>query len=202
MTIGPWALFIIYDVLLYLVRAVAYEIPYIGGRARGRQRPRAPTLAERPNGRARTFSIGGPMTSGSETDDFQTARAKSRNAFSSDDSNAIAEEDWKARGGSVRSKSRRRCLWYGQRPTTKLRRLYAAIQYNLCHGRSSVHARIVRSVQRSMTMAIIVSRTTIRTQKTPMRTSASIARIITPRAIRTSERFSAKLGNINHSWQV
>lgn len=101
------------------------------------------------------------------------------------------------------SKSRRRCLWYGQRPTTKLRRLYAAIQYNLCHGRSSVHARIVRSVQRSMTMAIIVSRTTIRTQNpTPMRTSASIARIITPRAIRTSQRFSAKLGNINHSWQV
>lgn len=37
---------------------------------------------------------------------------------------------------------------------------------------------------------------------TPMRTSASIARIITPRAIRTSQRFSAKLGINNHSWQV
>ncbi len=93
MTIGPWALFIVYDVLLYIVRAVAYEIPYIGGRARGRQRPRAPSLAERPNGRARTFSIGGPMTSGSETDDFQVVRARSRTTLPSDDTNAITEEE-------------------------------------------------------------------------------------------------------------
>lgn len=93
MTIGPWALFIVYDVLLYVVRAVAYEIPYIGGRARGRQRPRAPKLAERPNGRARIFSIGGPITSGSETDESQVVRVRSRNTFPSDDSNAITEEE-------------------------------------------------------------------------------------------------------------
>ena len=93
MTIGPWLLFIVYDVLLYFVRAVTYEIPYIGGRAQGRQRPRAPTLAERPNGRARTFSIGGPITSGSDTDEFQVVRLRSRNTLPSDDSNAIAEEE-------------------------------------------------------------------------------------------------------------
>ena len=62
MTIGPWALFLIYDMLLYIIRAVAFEIPYFGGRARGRRRPRAPSLVERPNGRRRTFSIGGPSS--------------------------------------------------------------------------------------------------------------------------------------------
>lgn len=59
-TIGPWLLIIIYDIVLYIVRALAYEVPFFGGRARGRQKPRAPSLSERPSGRARTFSIGGP----------------------------------------------------------------------------------------------------------------------------------------------
>lgn len=56
-TIGPWAVMIVYDLLLYIVRSITYEIPYFGGRARGRRRPRAPSLAERPNGRPRSFSI-------------------------------------------------------------------------------------------------------------------------------------------------
>ncbi|CAD6571980.1 MAG: hypothetical protein ASARMPRED_004935 [Alectoria sarmentosa] len=62
MTIGPWVLFLVYDVILYVIRALAYEIPYSGGRARGRQRPRAPSLVERPNGKRRTFSISGPSS--------------------------------------------------------------------------------------------------------------------------------------------
>lgn len=66
LTIGPWALLIAYDLILYILRAVTYEIPYIGGRARGRQRPRAPSLAERPSGRPRTFSIAVPLSSSGE----------------------------------------------------------------------------------------------------------------------------------------
>lgn len=68
MTIGPWLLLLFYDLLLYIVRAATYEIPIWGGRARGRRRPQAPSLAERPNGRARTFSIGGSL-SGSEIEE-------------------------------------------------------------------------------------------------------------------------------------
>jgi hypothetical protein len=51
--IGPWIVALIYDILLYLWRAVSYEIPIVGGRARGRQPPRAPTLTERPDGEER-----------------------------------------------------------------------------------------------------------------------------------------------------
>ena len=78
MTIGPWALFLIYDVLLYIIRAVAYEIPYFGGRARGRGRPRAPSLKERPNGRRRTFSISGPSSGFVVGDENEKAGLKGR----------------------------------------------------------------------------------------------------------------------------
>ncbi|OQO01415.1 hypothetical protein B0A48_12970 [Cryoendolithus antarcticus] len=54
---GPWLLVMLYDLLLYSWRAATYEFPYIGGRARGRQRPRAPSLKERPNGIKRRFSL-------------------------------------------------------------------------------------------------------------------------------------------------
>lgn len=37
-----------------------YDVPVIGGRARNRPRPRAPSLSERPNGRPRTFSLSIP----------------------------------------------------------------------------------------------------------------------------------------------
>lgn len=57
MTIGPWAALLIYDLILYIVRAFTYEIPVIGGRARGKARPRAPSLTERPSGRRRRFSL-------------------------------------------------------------------------------------------------------------------------------------------------
>jgi len=57
LAIGPWLLLIIYDMILYIFRTATYDIPYIGGRARNRPRPRAPSLSERPSGRARTFSL-------------------------------------------------------------------------------------------------------------------------------------------------
>lgn len=43
--------------ILYLFRTATYEIPYVGGRARRRPRPRAPSLSERPNGNPRSFSL-------------------------------------------------------------------------------------------------------------------------------------------------
>ena len=67
LTIGPWAFLIAYDILLYIWRAATYEIPVIGGRARGRRRPVAPTLGERPGGRRRAFSLTG--TEGDEEGD-------------------------------------------------------------------------------------------------------------------------------------
>jgi len=38
---------------------MTYEVPYVGGRARGKQRPRAPSLAERPDGQPRRMSMVG-----------------------------------------------------------------------------------------------------------------------------------------------
>jgi len=55
--IGPWAALLIYDLVLYIVRYLTYEIPVIGGRARGKARPRAPSLTERPTGHRRRFSL-------------------------------------------------------------------------------------------------------------------------------------------------
>lgn len=56
-TIGPWAALLVYDLVLYIFRRVTYEFPYIGGRARGKARPRAPSLTERPTGHRRRFSL-------------------------------------------------------------------------------------------------------------------------------------------------
>lgn len=39
-----------------------WEVPWIGGRARGRQRPRAPSLNERPDGQRRAFGLRGVET--------------------------------------------------------------------------------------------------------------------------------------------
>ena len=52
LTLGPWLLLLVYDVLLYLWRFVTYELH---GR-RGR-RPRVPSLTERPEGHKRRFSL-------------------------------------------------------------------------------------------------------------------------------------------------
>lgn len=58
--IGPWAALVVYDLILYVFRAITYEIPVVGGRARGKARPRAPSLTERPSGRRRRFSLARP----------------------------------------------------------------------------------------------------------------------------------------------
>ena len=55
--IGPWAALLIYDLVLYFVRMFSYPIPVVCGRARGKSRPRAPSLTERPTGRRRRFSL-------------------------------------------------------------------------------------------------------------------------------------------------
>lgn len=54
---GPWIALLVYDALLYLFRTVTHEIPLVGGRARGKARPRAPSLTERPSGHRRRFSL-------------------------------------------------------------------------------------------------------------------------------------------------
>ena len=77
--------------LLYVIRAIFYEIPYYGGRASGRRRPRAPTLTERPNGRRRTFSISEGLSSGGSSDDKDGLK-KRRMSDSSGDEAVITEE--------------------------------------------------------------------------------------------------------------
>ncbi|MCJ1340649.1 hypothetical protein MMC09_005945 [Bachmanniomyces sp. S44760] len=82
LTIGPWLILIIYDLLLYIFRSIAYEIPYFGGRARGRQRPRAPSLKERSRGRPTNFSFasaGGTSTSGNDADEKDGLRERLTN---------------------------------------------------------------------------------------------------------------------------
>lgn len=73
-TIGPWLIFLAYDILLYLFRTVTYEIPYIGGRARGKERPRAPSLRERPSGDPRVIGIGVPGATYVEGEDVSNER--------------------------------------------------------------------------------------------------------------------------------
>ena len=77
---------------LYIIRAIAHEIPYVGGRARGGRRPRAPSLAERPNGRRRTFSIGG-ASSGFVVDESERMGLKRRDRGGD---GAIEEEEEEA----------------------------------------------------------------------------------------------------------
>ncbi|KAJ5493153.1 hypothetical protein N7539_001899 [Penicillium diatomitis] len=61
-TIGPWAALIAFDACLYLYRMIIWEMPGVGGRARGQQRPRAPSLQERPDGQRRAFGVFGSET--------------------------------------------------------------------------------------------------------------------------------------------
>lgn len=58
-TIVPWAALILFDAALYLYRMILWELPWIGGRARGERRPRAPSLNERPDGQRRAFGLRG-----------------------------------------------------------------------------------------------------------------------------------------------
>jgi hypothetical protein len=57
LVIGPWLAVLVYDLLLYVWRSTLYEIPYIGGRARGRDKPMAPSLTERPGGDPRKLTL-------------------------------------------------------------------------------------------------------------------------------------------------
>ncbi|KAH9877304.1 hypothetical protein IAQ61_002668 [Plenodomus lingam] len=76
--IGPWVALLLYDLVLYILRAVSYEIPVIGGRARGKARPRAPSLTERPSGHRRKFSLARrerpTLSTGAIKDDLQDTR--------------------------------------------------------------------------------------------------------------------------------
>lgn len=61
-TIGPWAFLVFLDAIIWIYRLILWEVPWIGGRARGRQRPRAPSLNERPGGQRRAFGLRGVGT--------------------------------------------------------------------------------------------------------------------------------------------
>ncbi|KFY77593.1 hypothetical protein V499_03038 [Pseudogymnoascus sp. VKM F-103] len=63
LVLGPWLLLVVYDFFVYIFRIVAYEIPFIGGRAQNRPRPRAPSLSERPSGEPREFRMSVPVIS-------------------------------------------------------------------------------------------------------------------------------------------
>ncbi|KAM0721266.1 hypothetical protein Q7P37_003554 [Cladosporium fusiforme] len=86
---GPWLLLLAYDIILYIWRSATFELPHVGGRARGRNRPRAPSLKERPDGgHRRHFSLGAiaaqvPLpptpTHPKETDNASTATGHKRN---------------------------------------------------------------------------------------------------------------------------
>ena len=85
-TIIPWATLLIFDIGLYLYRMLLWEFPWIGGRARGHQRPPAPSLNERPDGQLRTFGLRSV-----DTDTEQREETKSRSA--SVDLNDDAEKE-------------------------------------------------------------------------------------------------------------
>ncbi|KAI9798171.1 MAG: hypothetical protein M1833_004920 [Piccolia ochrophora] len=91
LTIGPWVIFVVFDFLLYVFRCVSYEIPFIGGRARGRQRPRAPSLKERPDGRPRSFSIAGAASTG--TDQSEKQRPERTQASDAQGDEHVIDED-------------------------------------------------------------------------------------------------------------
>ncbi|GAB1194595.1 hypothetical protein BDV32DRAFT_152056 [Aspergillus pseudonomiae] len=75
-TIAPWATLIFFDVALYIWRMLTYELPVIGGRARGRQRPRAPSLNERPNGQRRAFVLASYEAPGTEKEENNGLKGK------------------------------------------------------------------------------------------------------------------------------
>lgn len=78
--IGPWAVLVVYDLVLYTFRAITYEIPVVGGRARGKARPRAPSLTERPNGHRRRFSLAKPKEDSGSTTGAAIGDARVRHA--------------------------------------------------------------------------------------------------------------------------
>jgi hypothetical protein len=59
---SPWLVAILIDLVLYIFRQFWYWVPIWGGRAQGRNRPRAPSLKD---ARRRTLSLAGIIGSGS-----------------------------------------------------------------------------------------------------------------------------------------
>jgi len=76
--VGPWLLLLVYDISFYAWRSVMHELPGFGGRARGEDRPRAPSLTERPSGTKRRFSLAGVQRASPERDDAATATSSKR----------------------------------------------------------------------------------------------------------------------------
>ncbi|RAL01705.1 uncharacterized protein BO80DRAFT_405518 [Aspergillus ibericus CBS 121593] len=76
--IFPWATLLIFDICLYVWRMVTYEFPVVGGRARGKQRPRAPSLNERPDGQPRVLVGLGGGSSGREEKEWEVEELKRR----------------------------------------------------------------------------------------------------------------------------
>lgn len=60
---------------------ILWELPFIGGRARGQQRPRAPSLNERPDGQRRAFGLRGVQVNpGNGDGEEDGSRRSPRNA--------------------------------------------------------------------------------------------------------------------------
>ena len=92
--IGPWLLLLVYDILLYLWRSATYELPYVGGRARGKRRPRAPSLAERPDGsHRRKISVPGISRQGDDDSGATGAKRGSVDAGRRRGFDAVIEDD-------------------------------------------------------------------------------------------------------------
>ncbi|KAJ9610491.1 hypothetical protein H2200_005268 [Cladophialophora chaetospira] len=84
----PWILAILYDLLYYVCRRVWHEIPFIGGRAQGAQRPRAPSFRDR----ARRMSLRDLVTGG-EGSGGSTGRRGQEKAHRRDLSRESIEEE-------------------------------------------------------------------------------------------------------------
>ena len=84
-----------YDLLLYLWRFATYGLPYVGGRARGRNRPRAPSLTERPNGHRRQISFAGIPRLGTDSTEAASTTAVHQTSMKSQPGavNDIVQED-------------------------------------------------------------------------------------------------------------
>jgi hypothetical protein len=57
LTLGPWLLVFAYDFVLYFIRYALWELPVIGGKARGQRRPEPIKLVEHATGHKKVNSI-------------------------------------------------------------------------------------------------------------------------------------------------
>lgn len=91
-TIGPWAFLVLLDATIWGYKLILWELPWVGGRVRGRQRPRAPSLNERPGGQRRAFGLRGVETDtgGSEGDDQDDTSDYNRTKGHTDSRNVVS----------------------------------------------------------------------------------------------------------------